>query len=315
MIIRERPSGLGLFLVLRGSVLHRIWPTLAANILLASLVTYSHGDLYTLKITMTAIPFTMIGLPLAIFLGFRNSAAYDRYWEARKLWGTLVLRSRNLARQCQSLITLPNAAPAHASLGLDDVRVRMTLRAIAYAYALRDLLRGSERSADYRPYLRADEFDALAGTGNRPDRLMMAMGHDLRTCLEQRLIEPCLATAVDDTLSAMVGAAASCERIKGTPIPYSYTLLLHRTAYMYCFLLPFGLVDSVGFMTPVVVGIVAYTFFGLDSLGDELEEPFGTTPNDLALDAMCRGIEINLREALGDSDLPPPLQPVDYCLT
>lgn len=312
MIVRERPSGLGLFLIVRGSVLRRIWPTLLLNILLASLVTYSHGDLYKLKITMTAIPFTMIGLPLAIFLGFRNSAAYDRYWEARKLWGTLVLRSRNLARQCQSLIILPGVA--HASLGLDDVRVRMTLRAIAYVYALRDLLRGNERSADYQPFLTANDFASLAGASNRPDRLMLAMGHDLRSCLEQGQIAPCLATAVDDTLSAMVGAAASCERIKGTPIPFSYTLLLHRTAYMYCFLLPFGLVDTVSFMTPVVVGIVAYTFFGLDALGDELEEPFGTSANDLALDAMCRGIEINLRQALGDSNIPPPLQPVEYFL-
>ena len=83
---------------------------------------------------------------------------------------------------------------------------------------------------------------------------------------------------------------------------------------MYCFLLPFGLVDTIGFMTPFVVGIVAYTFFGLDALGDEIEEPFGMLPNDLPLDAICRTIEINLRESLGETDLPEPLQPVDYCL-
>ena len=113
----------------------------------------------------------------------------------------------------------------------------------------------------------------------------------------------------------MAAAAASCERIKGTPIPFSYTLLLHRTAYLYCFLLPFGLVDSIGFMTPFVVGIVAYTFFGLDALGDEIEEPFGTEPNDLALDAICRTIEINMLEALGAPDVPEALAPVDYCLS
>jgi putative membrane protein len=302
MIVRDRPHGLKLFLTLRGSVLRRILPTLILNTLLATLVTLSHGDLYKLKITMTATPFTMIGLPLAIFLGFRNSAAYE-----------LVLRSRNLARQCQSLIS--GAAPAHASLGLDDARVRITYRAIAYAYALRDLLRGTEQAGDYRPFLRADEFHALNGVSNKPDRLMLTMGHDLRDCLAQRHIDPALAVAIDGTLSAMVGAGAACERIKGTPIPFSYTLLLHRTAYMYCFLLPFGLVDSVGFMTPLVVAIVAYTFFGLDALGDELEEPFGLSPNDLALDAMCRGIEINLREALGDSAIPAPLQPVNFQLT
>ena len=84
---------------------------------------------------------------------------------------------------------------------------------------------------------------------------------------------------------------------------------------MYCFLLPFGLVDTIGFMTPFVVAIVAYTFFGLDALGDEIEEPFGMDANDLPLDALCRAIEINLRESLGDDSVPEPLVPVNFCLT
>src|SRR6185436_19518953 len=120
-----------------------------------------------------------------------------------------------------------------------------------------------------------------------------------------------VAADMDQGLSAMAGIAAGCERIKYTPIPFPYTLLLHRTAWLYCFLLPFGLVDSVGFMTPFVVAIVAYTFFGLDALGDEIEEPFGMADNHLPLDAMCREIEVNLLETLGASDLPPPLEPVD----
>ena len=107
MIVRDRPSGLKLFLLLRGSVLQQIWKVLLINVLLATLVTFTHGVLFSQKITLTAIPFTLIGLPLAIFLGFRNTAAYDRYWEARKLWGELLLRCRNLSRQCQSLINLP----------------------------------------------------------------------------------------------------------------------------------------------------------------------------------------------------------------
>jgi putative membrane protein len=136
----------------------------------------------------------------------------------------------------------------------------------------------------------------------------------LRLCLNEKRLEGCLAANIDETMSAITAAAAACERIKGTPIPFSYTLMLHRTAYLYCFLLPFGLVDVIGFMTPFVVGIVAYTFFGLDALGDEIEEPFGNLPNDLALDAICRGIEINLRGALGEEHGLMPLQPVNFCL-
>ncbi len=313
VIVRDRPSGLRLFLLLRGSILPRILPTLLLNTLVATVVTLTHGDLFKLKITLTTIPFSMIGLPLAIFLGFRNNAAYDRYWEARKLWGDLVIRSRNLSRQCQTLIT--GGPPAHATLGLEDVRVRMVYRAIAFAYALKNLLRDTPGATEYRHCLLDAEWRLLDGASNKPDRLMLAMGADLRLCLEQHRIEPCLAVLIDQTFSAMVTSAAACERIKSTPIPFSYTLLLHRTAYIYCFLLPFGLVDTIGFMTPVVVAIVAYTFFGLDALGDEIEEPFGTAPNDLALDSICRAVEINLRESLADTDIPPPHPAQNYCLT
>ncbi|TXF96328.1 bestrophin family protein [Massilia arenae] len=313
MIIRERPSGLKLFLLLRGSVLPRILPTLLVNIAVATLVTWSHGDLWDLKITLTTIPFTLIGLPIAIFLGFRNNSAYDRFWEGRKLWGELVLRCRNLARQATSLIDDPR--PALASNGLQDTRVRVIYRAIAFVHALRDHLRDQPGSPYLATFLLPDEAEDMARAHNKPDSLMRHMGADLQRCIKEGRIEGCLAANIDNTLSALTAAAASCERIKNTPVPYSYTLLLHRTAHIYCFLLPFGLVDSIGFMTPFVVAIVAYTFFGLDALGDELEEPFGTEPNDLPLDAICRAIEIDLRNALRDEHVPPPLQPVDYCLT
>jgi putative membrane protein len=313
MIIRGRPSGLRLFLVFRGSVLNRIWGVLVVNILLAILVTLNHGELFRLKITLTAIPFTLIGLPLAIFLGFRNNTAYDRYWEGRKLWGEMVFHCRNFSRQCLGLIV--QSEPLRAASGLKDVRIRMIYRAIAFAHALRHLLRATDASADLEPLLEHNEWRHIGKTANIPDYLMQQMGNDLHRCLDEKWIEDCLAAAIDRTMSSMTSVAASCERIKSTPIPFSYTLLLHRTAYLYCFLLPFGLVDTIGFMTPFVVGIVAYTFFGLDALGDEIEEPFGMAHNDLALDAICRTIEISLRDALGEAHGLEPLTPVNYCLT
>lgn len=313
MIVRDRPSGLRLFLLTRGSVLPRIRLTLLINILIATLVTGLHGDLFGLKITLTTIPFTLIGLALAIFLGFRNNAAYDRYVEGRKLWGELVIRSRNLSRQCQSLIQGP--VPAVATLGLDDVRVRMVYRVIAFAHALRQQLRDFRKPEEFKPFLLESEWQRANVASNPSDFLMQQMGLDLGSCLQNKQIDDCLAASIDTTINGLTAVAASCERIRNTPIPFSYTLLLHRTAYLYCFLLPFGLVDSIGFMTPFVVAIVAYTFFGLDALGDEIEEPFGLEANDLPLDAICRTIEINLRESLGDEHCPAALTAVNYCLT
>jgi putative membrane protein len=308
MIVRDRPAGLRLFLVMRGSVLPSIWKSLAFTTLLAVAVTLLDGRIDGVKITVSAIPFTLMGLPLAIFLGFRNNAAYDRYWEGRKQWGELVLRSRTLARQCLSML-------GDSDDGDPAARERIIRRAIAYAHALRHHLRKTDPAHDAAPWLAAQEWERVRGLPNLPYALMLEMGTDLALCLRERRLEPMLAPAIDATLSGMTGVAAACERIRGTPIPFSYTLLLHRTAHLYCIFLPFGLVDTIGYLTPLVAAIVAYTFFGLDALGDEIEEPFGLADNDLPLDAICRTIEIDLRTALGERDLPAPLLPVNYRLS
>jgi putative membrane protein len=308
MIVRDRPSALRLFFILRGSILPRIWMHLAVSTLLAVVVTWTDGQFGHHKLHFTTTPFTLMGLPLAIFLGFRNNAAYDRYWEGRKQWGELVLRSRSLARQCLSLI-----GPGHDA---DDPHLRIIRRAIAYAHALRHRLRADGTAdADVAPWLARDEWERVRTQPNVPHALMLEMGVDLGQCLRTGRLDACLAPSIDASFSAMTAVAASCERIRGTPIPFSYTLLLHRTAYLYCFLLPFGLVDTIGYLTPIVSAIVAYTFFGLDALGDELEEPFRASDNGLPLDALCRTIEIDLRAALGDRDLPPPLLPENYRLS
>lgn len=313
MIVRNRPSGIQLFFILKGSVLPRVRNVLAVNILVAIGVTLLHGAFFDLKITLTPIPFSLIGLALAIFLGFRNATAYDRWWEGRRLWGELLQESRNLARQCFSLVG--HGAQQDVDHGMEDIRRRMVLRAVAYAHALRQQLRDAPDAAQLRPFLAEQEWRECGEPHHAPQRLMLAMGEDLQRLQVQGRLDGPRAAAIDATLSNMVRAAAGCERLRNTPIPFSYALLLHRTAYLYCFLLPFGLVDSIGFMTPVVVAIVAYTFFGLDALGDEIEEPFGTSDNDLPLDAICRAIEIDLRTSVGDTQVPPPLTPRGYILT
>ena len=164
-------------------------------------------------------------------------------------------------------------------------------------------------------WLSPDEVAGFAASQLGTEYLLHRMGRDLGGCVRSGRLDPRLAAEMDATLSAMTAVAAGCERIKGTPIPFAYTLLLHRTASLYCFLLPFGLVDLIGFMTPLVVAIVAYTFFGLDAVGDEIEEPFGLAPHHLPLHAICRTIEINLLEALGVRDLPAALLPVDARLS
>lgn len=313
MIVRKRPRGWQLFFILRGSILYAIRWSLLVNTLLAIAVTYAHGNLFALKITLTPIPFSLIGLALAIFLGFRNTAAYDRYWEGRKLWGELVIQTRLLCRQ-----VLAYANPTgfrHSGTHHDREQDAQVRRLVAFTHALRHHLRDSDPTADMAPHLSEEDMATCLRSQHRPEALLHLMSRQLDQWQQEGRLREITAMELDHGLSALQRVTGGCERIKNTPLPFSYTLMLHRTAYLYCVLLPFGLVDAIGFMTPLVVAIVSYTFFGLDALGDEIEEPFGTSPNDLPLSAMCRSIERLLREMIGDDDLPPPLLPEDYCLS
>ena len=140
------------------------------------------------------------------------------------------------------------------------------------------------------------------------------MGKKLGSCRHKKLLSDFLIQTLDDHITSMASVQAACERIQNTPLPFAYLLLVQRTAYLYCLILPFGIVASQGLLTPFFCAIVAYTFFGLDALSEELEEPFGLSANDLALSAMSRTIEINLLEILGETNLPDPIQPIKHRL-
>lgn len=309
MIVRSRPRGIEYFLILRGSILPAIWLRLSITVATAILVTLVHGALYHFKVTLTTAPFSLMGLALAIFLGFRNSASYERYWEGRKLWGMLNYSSRNFVRQIESYVQCPAG-----SATVVEARRRMVCSVMAFAHALRHHLRDTDPTADLARLLPHDQAAELARIANRPAAILHGLGLDLRDCLQRGEITGILAQQIDQSLNQLSEVLGGCERIRNTPIPFSYSVLLHRTVYIYCYLLPFGLIDTIGNLTPVVVGVIAYTFFGLDAIGDEIEEPFGTTANDLPLQALSYGIEIDLRQLTGEGDLPNMPQPIDYCL-
>jgi putative membrane protein len=303
VVVLDRVNAFRLFFSLKGSVLPRIAAGLATCTALATLVTLTHGLLFSWKVTLTPVPFTLIGLALAIFLGFRNGAAYDRFWEARKLWGELLHRARTLARQ-QAWVSAP-------ATGGGEERAIVLRRTIAFAHALRCQLRARDARAEAAAWLLPEERAGLAAARSAAGYLLQQNATDFARWLREGRVAAPLAAELDRSLAALGAVQAGCERIASTPIPFAYTLLLHRTAYLYCLLLPFGLVDLIGVMTPVVVAIVSYTFFGLDALGDEIEQPFGLRAHHLPLDALCRIVEIDLLEAAGERVLPEPLQPVD----
>jgi putative membrane protein len=274
--------------VRRGSVLLAILPQLLWTTAFAVLVTVLHGRVFQWKVPLNFVPFSLIGLTLAIFLGFRNGTSYSRYWEARTLWGALLNETRSLVRQ---VLTLPDA-PAQANVP--------TLRLIAFVHALRHQLRGTDPAADLARLLPPEDCARLQAVRFKPAVLLLMVGEWMRGQRQAGRLDPMLAQSTEVPLGRLTEALGGCERIASTPIPFTYSVIIHRTIYLYCVLLPFGLVDAIGPMTPVVVAFIAYTFFALEALGAEIEEPFGTEPNDLALDAMSQMIESTLREMMGE---------------
>ncbi len=288
-----------------GSVLGKILPRLLLLLTLSVAVVFFKGTLFHYKIPLNPAPFTLFGIALALFLGFRNNASYDRFWEARKLWGALLNDSRSLARQALTLTSYP---PNSKEVG------DFTYYLICLTYALKHQLRRTDATADLQQRLPPQIAAEINAATYKPVILMKYLGMWVQQAKQKGRIDTILQAAFDKNLNKLSDIIGGCERIASTPIPYSYRVLLHRTVYIYCFLLPFGLVDSLGWFTPLIVVFVAYTFVALEAIADEIEEPFGLEANDLALDAMSLMIETTLLEMAG---MPLPEQPVQqgYALT
>jgi len=299
----QNPSVRVLLFSLKGSIIPTIWRRVVFTMLISSVVAATHGTLYEFKMVLTATPFTLWGLTLAIFLGFRNTVAYQRFWEARSLWGELLIVSRNLTRQLLTLV--PQLA--------HNKRLDLINTLVGFSYMLRDHLRHAVPGSDTQSFLNQSVQDQLSGKDNQPNALLGILAAQTMQSVRQAGGSVMVQVDIDRQLTRLSYVLGGCERIASTPIPYPYILMLHRVVHVYCFLLPFCLVDGIGWFTPFAVGVLAYTFFGLDALGDQISDPFDTQPNDLPLNALCRSIEISVMELLNEP-APTAHQPIDGVL-
>lgn len=304
MIVRDRPNALALLFAWRGSILPRIAPHLAVVLLFASVVEWINSLQLIDASRYSVAPFTLLGIALSIFLGFRNNASYDRWWEGRKQFGQMVCDIRSLSRTSGTL------------LGEHESRRVLLGWIAAHYHALRGQLRREPLPPEAMEALqRLPGFgqEQLQGIRNVPDYCLRQAGSVLGRLYRGGQIDIVGVKMLDEHLSRLANVQAACERLVSAPLPFAYSLLTHRTVYLYCYLLPFGLAGSMGWFTPLFTLIVAYTFFGLDALAHELEEPFGHEPNHLPLNAICRVNDISIAEALGDPS-PEPMKPVDHVL-
>ncbi|MEB0920576.1 bestrophin family protein [Citrobacter freundii] len=292
MIVRPQQHWMRLIFVWHGSVLSKIFSRLLLNFLLSIAVIIMLPWYTMLGIKFTLAPFSILGVAIAIFLGFRNNACYSRYVEARHLWGQLMIASRSLLREVK--ITLPD----DAELG-QFVRLQ-----IAFAHCLRMTLRRNPQAKPLAKYLSEKDLQTVFAAQSPANRILLLMGEWLAVRRRNGQLSDILFHSLNNRLNDMSAVLAGCERIANTPVPFAYTLILHRTVYLFCIMLPFALVVDLHYMTPFISVLISYTFISLDTLAEELEDPFGTENNDLPLDAICNAIEIDLLQMNDETNVP-----------
>lgn len=294
LIVRDKPQIWDLLTALRGSIVPRIALPVAFLAALATLaVALDHQTGLLPRLDGSA--FAVFGIGLSLFLGFRNNAAYDRWWEARKLWGGLLADTRSLAREVDVFVADPTT------------RISILQTALAFLHLHRMNLRRLPIDA-------TAGLTEFAGTPHPPCAALDALAARVASAHRAAQIDGFGARALTTRLSAIAAQQAGCERIANSPLPFVYSLLIYRTTYLYCLMLPMALTASTGWMTPVFVAVVAYMFLGLAEVTEELSHPFASTPNGIAMDAICRAAEISLAPHLGQ-EAPPALQPVNHYLS
>ena len=289
MIVRSSLSWFRLLFVWHGSVLPRIMPRLLLVLLIAIMSAGArHWWLSIHADSALSIPtFTLLGVSLAIFLGFRNSVSYDRFWEARKLWGGLLIVNRSITR------LLLSAVPKH------PLTAEAADLLCAFAYALKAQLRREDDCQHLQRLIAPRLLDEVQTARFAPAIILRRLGELVQQLQREGCLNEWQWQALDRKLDTMSEILGGCERIDTTPIPYTYRVLLNRTVTIYSLLLPMGLVSSIGWLTPPIAVFIAYTYLALEVIGEELEEPFGREGNDLPLAALCHTIESAVREMQG----------------
>ncbi|UQY44159.1 bestrophin family protein [Mixta hanseatica] len=301
MIVRPHQHWFFRLFVWHGSVLPDVLFRLSLNLMMSIIAVICFHWYERIGIHLTTAPFSLLGIAIAIFLGFRNNASYARYTEARQLWGALLITQRSLLRQVKSALN-------------DEQQVLLFSKMlIAFAWSMKHQLRHTSPQEDLRRLVPAPWLAQVEASPQPTNRLLLCMGDWLGEQRRGGHLSDLLYTSIDANLNRLSDVLGGCDRIANTPIPFAYTLILHRTVYLFCTLLPFALVADLHYLTPLVSVFISYTFLSLESLAEELEDPFGTSANDLPLNALCNGIEIILCEML-DRPGPEKMRPDANCV-
>lgn len=277
-------------------IIREIWKPLALLFVWDVIVTVTY---YLLPFDAPELPVTLFGSALALFLGFRSNSAYNRWWEGRQLWGLMINASRNIARSARNFLPDPEGA---------DLKRRIALRQIAYVNALRCQLRRQPPDEEVIRLLPRHEADLALQRVNVANGILDGTGRRINEARRAGMIDTIQQAQMEAVLVDIANSQGGMERLKNTPLPHQYRWLPTVFVHLFCVLLPIGLVETLQFATPLGSTLAGIMFLAVLTIGDDLVDPFANTVHDLPLTAMCRTIEIDLLQCIGE-EAPPPIKP------
>ncbi len=274
----------------KGSLIRRLWASLAFLVVLTGLFTWLHDSgIFVLEVSLS-LP-GLLGVVIGMLLVFRNNTAYDRWWEARKILGGLVNTSRNFAMQLRSLLT---ETPEKDQKDFQSLLV-------AFVFSLKEHLRQGvimEELGLPEGQLKSQIEQAQ----HKPNRIIQLLLSRIRSLYDQKVVTDFQMLKLIENTDELVDILGKCERIHNTPLPLSHNYVLRVSVIIYALILPFSLIDTLHWWSILVVALIYYFMMAVVIIAEEIEDPFGRDDNDLPVDKIAHNIKNNLEEIFSFAD-------------
>lgn len=276
-----------IFRLHKGDTVRQLFPMLVSLSVYVAIIAFIELEFLQLaesnRLKNITVMHSMLGFVISLLLVFRTNTAYERWWEGRKLWGALTNNSRNLAMKINALI--PNE--------LVEERAFFKAMIIEYAFALKRHLRGHQKDSDI-----FTSSLIISQSLHKPNYIANQLFVTINKLYKQGIISGEQLLFFNEELKAFTDICGACERIKNTPIPFSYSVFIKKFIFFYIMTLPFGYVFSLGYIAVPVVVFIFYVLSSLELIAEEIENPFGTDSNDLPLTTMAKNIQKHIDELL-----------------
>ncbi len=269
----------------KSDTFRRLFWSLVSIGIYAAIIVYAEAHFLHLSSKNPTVMHSILGFVLSMLLVFRTNSAYDRWWEGRKIWGSVVNNSRNLALKLSAMLV-------HEK---DKQEIKLLIS--NYVFAFKNHLRSKYIQEEFTPTDNIN-LSQFADANHKPNLIAKSLYAKINSLYANKDLTGEQLIILNDELKSFTDSCGACERIKNTPIPYSYNIFLKKMIFLYCISLPIFFGSEFGYTTVAITIIVLYVFASIELIAEEIEDPFGEDDNDLPLDDICNRIKTNLNEIL-----------------